>query len=364
MDRVLLATHDQTFSVSLADDYRARGCLVSTGVDDLFKCAGTFDLVHCHWPDELCKWDLSVWHAGCDRMIDALDYWQSRTLLVCTVHNDLPHATKSEAARRAYLEFYRRMHVIGHFTEHSRRVVCERFPELLESNHVVHGMNDFRDLLPLSVGRHAAREKLALTGGKPTAGVIGQLRHVRELKLLQAAFSNRQIKVVFAARAPKSDSRFKKWALRLSVEAWAVLFGHKLIRNYLSDEELVTVLEGCDCIVIPRIFNELNSGIVPLALTFGIPVCAPRAEPFIEITSGAGCALYDPGNAKSLAQAVSSIGACHSHEIKIQIAQVLSNWGWNKAVDRLLGVKNPMNDDGPPFRFGKSTAELERLRPT
>ena len=118
--KILVATEDLTFSVSLSHAYKALGHEVSAGLPELYLGLRDFDLIHFHWPEELTGWAMPPSTRAVRRVLDRIDALKPQTKMVCTVHNLLPHADRGGESEALYTAFYARMDVIGHFSESSR----------------------------------------------------------------------------------------------------------------------------------------------------------------------------------------------------------------------------------------------------
>ena len=334
--RILVATNDLTFNVSLCAAYRAAGHTVHAGLSEFWLAQNDYDLVHFHWPEELCDWNISAASWRRARAMSRIVALKGKTRLVCTVHNELPHADQSDAAQAFYAAFYAQMDVIGHFTDHSRATVTARFPLLEAGRHVVHGMNDFRNLRAHASGRDAARRTLGLDEEIFVVGTFGQLRSREELDLFAEATRAVPGKILFAARPAPPHSRIQRWQAERSFARWTAQGRVKVLGGYLDDPTAVAVFEACDAIAVVRRGGELNSGIPPLAMTFGTPLAAPDYGVFRETLSGAGNELYEPGNAPALADALRQIAASGSEPRRAQNLAHAARWGWDQAVARLL----------------------------
>jgi glycosyltransferase involved in cell wall biosynthesis len=334
--RVLVATNDLTFNVALCDAWRAAGHSVHAGLSELWLAHNDYDLVHFHWPEELCNWAISAGSWQRARAMARIMALKGKTHLVCTVHNELPHADHSPAAEAFYAAFYAQMDIIGHFTSHSLDTVKARFPTLDPQAHLIHGMNDFRNLAALATGRECARERLGLDNDDFVIATFGQLRSADELQLFEAATARINGKLLFAARRPAPRGRMERMRSQWAFDRWVDTRRVKVLTGYLDDATAVAVFEACDAMVVVRRGGELNSGIPPLAMTFGTPLAAPDYGVFSETLAGAGNELYAPGDARSLASAIGRIAASDLGTRRASNRAHAMNWGWDTAVARIM----------------------------
>jgi beta-1,4-mannosyltransferase len=76
-----------------------------------------------------------------------------------------------------------------------------------------------------------------------------------------------------------------------------------LSTGLLPAEEIATVLRAADVAVLPY-RDALNSGVLMLALTFGLPVVAPAIPGVLELVDARVAATFQPGEPGALADAL------------------------------------------------------------
>lgn len=337
---ILVATEDQTFSVSLSHAYKAAGHNVSAGLSELYLGLRAFDLIHFHWPEELTGWAMPPSPRAMRRVLERIDALRPATKMVCTVHNLLPHADRGGESEALYAAFYARMDVIGHFHESSRAAVAARFPDIPAARHLVHGMQDFGDLRVHATGKAAARARLGVPADAFVVAAVGQLRSMGELALLADAVGRSELlpfQMIRAFRPPAVGSMIDRARRKYLLRAFARLSGITL-DGYLEDADLVAVCEAADVIVIPRLENQLNSGVLPLAMTFGTGIVAPDCGVFREVLGGSTNELYTPGDAGAMAAAVARLKTKNADDVRRSNLALSADWGWQHGVARILSA--------------------------
>jgi glycosyltransferase involved in cell wall biosynthesis len=310
--RILVASNDLTFNPALIDAYRAAGHEVHAGVPNFMLGLGDYDVIHLHWPEELVGFGVnSADPAKTQPVLDRIDQWAKRAVLVATVHNLVPHSTKRlDGPEASYFDkFYSRIDIICHFSEYSRARYLETFPNIPLAAQLVHGLNSFDHLLPLAQGTGAARKALGLPEDQYVFSVIGALRKPEELSLLRHGWSQarlNQANLLLAANPPWYEMRLHhRMVDKMMHRRW--LRVNPLVRTMggnLDDKTLVRVVEASDALIVPRFGLHLNSGLVPLALTFGTAVIAPDYGLCREQLSASANSLYAAGDPTALAQAL------------------------------------------------------------
>lgn len=340
--RVLVASNDMTFCPSLSLAYRARGHEVVAGVPNFELKLGDYDLVHLHWPEELVGFASgSATPAKTGPALALLDWWSRRSVLVATVHNLVPHSARTvNGPEAAYFnEYYQRVDLICHFSEYSRTRYAEQYPSLDPDKQVVHALNDFDHLRPLARGRAASRAALGLPPTGPVFGVIGALRTSEELHLVQEAWRKAglaDVHLLFcSARPPSGRPAMFRFLDQMAHRRWLRDPHIHVPGSRLPDSELVQVVEACDAIIIPRFGNHLNSGIVPLALTFGTAVIAPANGANRELLTGSPNLLYAPGDADALATGIKTFAARDAEIVREQNRRLSASFGWHRILDQI-----------------------------
>lgn len=335
--KILVATEDLTFSVSLSHAYKALGHDVSAGLPELHLGLRDFDLIHFHWPEELTQWEVPPLRPLAERLFARLDALAATTKFVCTVHNLLPHADGGPVSWDYYNRFYNWMDRIGHFSQSSLEAVRAKFPDVAAENHVVHGMNDFANLKAIVTGRAAARALLGIPDDARVAATVGQIRSMDELKLLADAMAKTDVHLIRAFRPPSISGiadRARRKMLMQSFDRRPIT----RLEGFLEDDQLVAVCEAADIIIIPRMENQLNSGVLPLAMTFGTGIVAPDCGVFREMLSGSTNERYAPGDAGAMAKAVNQLAAKNPDDVRAANRTLAADWGWPNAAARLLAA--------------------------
>lgn len=342
MTRVLMCSNDLTFAPALTQAYQARGFEVAVGVDGLDAPPGAYDVVHLHWPEELVGWRSGASDPERTQVaLEKLDRWRAHAVLVATVHNLVPHNTERiDGLEAAYFrDFYERIDLIGHYSGYSRQRYAEVYPSLDAGKQVVQPLNSFAHLLPLGTGRAAARQALGLGPDEPVFAVFGALRKQAEAELLQKAWSKvrrKDARLLLASRPNWAGvSRFGRLLGKIRRKLW--LRDPRIIQPgfHPDDAELVRLLEAADAALVPRLGHHLNSGLVPLAFTFGTAVIAPDNGPNGEIIPLPANELYAPGDATAFARAIERQADKSADETRAANLAHMTRMGWGNILDFL-----------------------------
>ncbi len=337
---VLVATDDLTFSVSLSQAYKAAGHAVSAGIAELYLDLHGFDLIHFHWPEELTQWQVPPLRPLVDRVLARLDALKPSAKMVCTVHNLVPHADDSSLSHAYYARFYDRMDRIGHFSQSSLDAVRARFPQIPGDRHFIHGMNDFANLKVHARGQATARASLGISDDRRVVAAIGQLRSMDELDLLSQGLGKAALRhwhFLQAFRPPGAATLVSRARRRMMLRRFSRM-PVTPSEGYIEDPDLVAICEAADFVVVPRMGNQLNSGVLPLAMTFGTGLVAPDCGVFREVLGGSMNELFEPGDAAAMAGAIVRMASRDPASVRADNLARSADWGWSHAIPRIMAA--------------------------
>lgn len=342
MTRVLMCSNDQTFSPALTHAYHARGLDVVAGISNLDPAFGAFDVIHLHWPEELVGWGThSASPARTARALALLDWWSERAVLVATVHNLVPHhARRLDGPEADYFRaFYERADLICHFSEYSRERYREVYPSLAPDRQICHPLNSYDHLLPLARGRQAARAALGLDPDAPVFALCGAMRKREEMTLVRSAWrrlSRRDARLLLASRPALGSMGLASRTMEKTIHRiWSRDARIRTLDAHPDDEALVRIVEAADALLVPRIGHHLNSGLIPLALTFGTGVVAPDRGPNREIVPLPANELYDAQDPVSFAAAMDRQAAKSAQAVRDANLAHGRMLGWDGILERI-----------------------------
>src|SRR5262245_14732875 len=135
--RILIPSDNRDFVVNFAEAYARLGHDVTVGCYNFFLEATSADVVHFLWPEEFTDWKVPA-GGQLESIIGRLERWAKRSALIMSVNNLYPHRReKNPLCHRLYEAFYERATVIHHFSETSKKLVCQEYPSIAGRNHVV-----------------------------------------------------------------------------------------------------------------------------------------------------------------------------------------------------------------------------------
>lgn len=336
--RILNSSGDLATAPACSYAYRQKGYGVAAGVANLDPIVGEFDVIHLQWPEELLAWSPGD-EARAARMLEQIDWWSSRAVLVATVHNLIPHSTdRLDGPEAAFFRaLYERVDVLTHYSEFSRARYRDVYPSLDAGKQIVTPIIDYNHMLRFSEGREAARKALAIGENERVFALCGALRRTEELALVQAgwsSFADRDARLLFASKPSFAGiGRISKILEKMKHERWLRDPRITNFGGHVDDALLVRIIEAADAILIPRLGHHLNSGVVSLAFTLGTAVVAPETGANSENVPLPHNELYEVGNAQAFAAAMQRQAMKDSMEVRRTNLAYREEIGWSRIID-------------------------------
>lgn len=261
------------------------------------------DVVHVQWPEALSGWREPT-ADDLERIAAALRRLKRQGILVATVHNEYPHGKDTAAFRRLYALIYREADGLIHMGEASRAMVEGRFPEeVAGTEHAVIPHGDY-SWFPNTVSRGEARARFGYDADDAVFLTFGTVRGEGEVALLRHAFEQADVKgkrLHIASRLPHSAARaWRRYVLRWPFWRSDAV---RLHEQFIEPDEVQHYLNAADVLFVPR-KNTMNSGNVPLGLTFGRVVVGPATGVVGEVLEATGNPTFDPEDPASAARAL------------------------------------------------------------
>ncbi|TCL81324.1 MULTISPECIES: glycosyltransferase [unclassified Curtobacterium] len=325
---------------------RARGwnVLESLRLEQLEQHLGRFgtgDVFHMHWTSPIVQRhddDLDEAQARLDRFRTAVDAARTRgARLVWTIHNVLPHD-----ARHLELELELNRYLAGaadvvHVMNRDTPTAVSSYYEL-DPAKVVHLPHpSYQGVYPDSVSREEARASLGLTDRDHAVLAFGQMRPYKGIDVLVEAVrrtepSERPV-LLLAGRTTSDDLEEIDRSLGDDVRA---------VREHdqVEDIDVQRWFRAADTAVFPY-RRVLNSGVLHLAASFGVPSVLPD-EPHLRAEFGdeGWIRWFDAGDAVESLRVVlagPAAGAAVAAEFSRRLAPFASSRRYAELLDAVRG---------------------------
>jgi beta-1,4-mannosyltransferase len=277
-----------------------------TNVAPSLVANGVTPALHLHWLNRITRNATDEAHAQAEvqaflARLDAFAAVGGR--LVWTAHNVLPHDSRYPAAdtvlRQGLADRAALVHVVAGGTAEA---IGDRYT-LPPPERVVHVPHpSYRGAYPEGPDRDQARLTLGLTPDELVYAFVGAIRPYKGLAALLEAFDDvstdgRPRRLLVAGNPDKSA------AVEAAIDACLAHPNVLLTTGLLPPEELAVILRAADIAVLPY-RDALNSGVLMLALTFGLPVVAPAIPGVTELVDERVAATFQPGEPRALADAL------------------------------------------------------------
>ncbi|MFL5680050.1 MAG: glycosyltransferase [Chloroflexota bacterium] len=280
-------------------------------LDDLVAvgdATGARLVLHLHWTNKIlegatdpldARKRLDVFVARLDRFIAA------GGAVAWTVHNVLPHGAAMPALEAALQQaIVDRATVVHVMSTNASAEVAEWFT--IPADKVLHVPHpNYVGAYVDSISREAARWELDLPPDDTVYALLGAIKPYKGLDQLLDAFGtvsarDRGRRRLVVAGMPSQEPGVAAFLDRCALDPFISLHARRI-----PGEDMQVFLRASDVAVLPYL-RSLNSGVLMLALSFGVPVVAPRVGGIAEVVTPEFGRLYDPGEPNGLLDALAA----------------------------------------------------------
>jgi glycosyltransferase involved in cell wall biosynthesis len=290
-----------------------------------------YDVIHYQWPEEYTGYRTPPTRDQLAKIEECLIWWNSNSTTILTVHNLYPHGRANDLAFRELYEcFYRNTRVITHYSETSRRLVCDRYPIARDARHVVHHPDGCEATIAIQKQRGSRRKELGIGEDEFVVLVFGQIRSLDEVKLLQRAYDLARIPRKRLLMAGKLGLQIGSWRARLFAAQWRWWLKQRnafVDSRFLPEDELSRFIDSSDVVVVPRL-GGLNSAILFMGMAFGRLIIAPDCGAYPEQLSETRNLIYRTGDPVSFAARLEEASALDTDSIGRENALIAAKWKW------------------------------------
>ncbi len=259
------------------------------------------EICHIHWPEALFNWTEPN-EGELNRLEVLLKSKKIKTKFVVTIHNFKPHDWSMTCSERLYRAVYEAADLIIHMGLYSQVYFESKYHVEAYQVIIPHPIYNTQ-LVPID--KDKARKKLNLDTSLNICLCFGKIRRQQEFDLLLNGYrfakkSDGRL-IVAGSRMDFKNTLFERVlsGLRRRVQVPDLI----LQNGYIDESEMLVLFSAVDLVIIPR-FENLNSGNLALAFTFGNVVVAPDRGVVGQIAKSTGNPVFNPLDYKSLAHAI------------------------------------------------------------
>lgn len=288
---------------------------VTWDFQEFWNMKNDYDIVHIHWPEYL-SFEIESYLKTTDNLPEqlwkdletCLNYWTAHSTIVYTRHVRAPHHRDDEEFKKLYRKVFGYCTAMTHFAEFSITQYQDYFPEIQVSIHRVIPQHKHTSL-PNTSTRESARKALGIAQDAKVLLCFGAIKE-NEKPLIKQAFNAIPggNKVLLAPkwkvnRRKIGYIRLREWVWKL--EQWWASKNQSLRINlgFIPEDEAHLYCNAADVLLIPRT-DELFSGNISLAFTFGLVVLGKNDSNIGEILESYHNPTFTVGDIESLEQSV------------------------------------------------------------
>lgn len=328
--------------------YQQLGWNVLSGPDQFWIDHPDTSVVHVQWPEELYRWTArEPAEKAAEKTIKRLEQLKARGVRIAwTVHNIAPHEFMNDPIdQRVYATMVRVADVIAHHCPYSIEALHARYGRPDVANEIVVPHGHYLGY-PGGIGTAQARKQLSLASDETVFLCFGIIRAYKGLDFVLDAFDRVQVKkkrLVIAGRfqaAGRRKSLRERWFLaRLRY----LTRGVSLHTGVVPVDDVQVFLEAADVVVLGHT-RGLNSGLVPLGMTFGKVVVGPDIGCIGWTLQQGENVVYAPGSVTALTDAMTEAAQRARARLGETNRKVATEWDWVRGAQSVLDAM-PRDDD-------------------
>lgn len=281
------------------------GEFIYGGLDDYSKA---YKIVHIHWPEAIFNWKEPD-ENDLEYLKNKLIEWKKHALIVHTFHDEKNHYSDAAVYKDLFKIVLENSDAFIHLGNYSKSKLEKKYPD--KAHIVIY--HPIYSLIIDNVDKLQARSKLGIDSNQKVILVFGNIRRYDEYRLMIKSFKKLKLKNKllliprmnlfaknpFASKLNKYIKYFLKFYFKLHPF-------YKFDYHFVNEEDVSKYFNAGDVVYIPRIDN-LNSGIIFLAMTFHKPFIAPYVNNMKEVIDMFHYPSFDPHQINSATKALKNI---------------------------------------------------------
>ncbi|HEY7590841.1 MAG TPA: glycosyltransferase [Candidatus Limnocylindrales bacterium] len=280
--------------------------------------AGARQALHLHWTNKILEGSADEREAR-SRLAafsERLDRFAAGGgSIVWTVHNTLPHDARMPAMEAALQQaIVDRAAVVHVLSANTPAAVGEWFS--IPQERVLHVPHpSYVGAYVDTISPEAARWELGVPAGDTVYALLGAIKPYKGLDQMLDAFDaaidrGRGTRRLIVAGGPSRDPEVDAFLERCLLHPFVSLHARKI-----PGDDMQLFLRAADIAVMPYL-RSLNSGVLMLALSFGLPVVAPAVGAMAETITPRIGRTFVPGDRESLTDALLAADALRTPEAR------------------------------------------------
>ena len=287
--KVLIAFNRDSYTnpyvSTLADGLIDVGCDVICSIDEFWKNAIAYDVVHIQWPNLFTE---KMGDNG-EFLVAVLEQLKdNRIPIIVTLHNLVPHYSQNIKLLNAYKIVFNYADCFIHMGTASIDLLKEKWPNI-KAEHFVVFHHTYDALYDMNRDKLESRKKLGIPSNVKCILCFGKFRNDEERNLIINLRKKLDSSYYFLLPGFYYESLSFPWKnvlhgirsllfrIRENIKYTIIAKRYRLhvLHQFISDQDLPVYLSAADVLIVQRLKN-LNSGNVSLAMLAGLPIVGPN----------------------------------------------------------------------------------------
>jgi len=301
----------------LSEEYEKNNINVIFGIETFLYSTFLPDFIHIQWPEAIYEWTNKM-KKNNDTLIlleKRLEYYKLNNIpIIYTMHNVLPHNSKTDFDKKAFKLIISYSNIIAHHGNKSIQILKDSYSEFYSDKiHIItpHG--------PYKKGNlkiQTCRDNYKIPKDRYVFLNFGSVRANKGSEFLKKSFLNWNNNSTFlfnvgAYISPLSKNNFekaknllKKIFLTIYYNKFFISKKQKILYKEVTNKELAEIINSIDIFFLGHL-DGLNSGVISLAISYGKPIIFPNIGNFKEQVKGWDWyECYEAGNKESAINAL------------------------------------------------------------
>jgi len=286
------------------------------------------DIIHFHWPESLCDGRVANKDEVISNLRSSLRRLKEKNIkLVWTMHNLLPHDTKSiPFDKELYQLFADSADGCIHHSQCGLKEAIKTYQYVPETEHIVIKHGCHINKVKLEVSRFEARQELGLSSDANIYVTVGAIRPYKKIELLIETLVRRDGNEILLIAGGVSDKEYAQQLIDMEGVSKHVKF-----LNYVESSDMPKVIRASDYLVVAHGQSELTSAAPHFSQQYLIPLICPDAPYYREVLGGSALYYESDNSSNGFNDCLEKSGNADTRAMIKSLETNRHDYAWKKA---------------------------------